>query len=230
VILVIWWVAGCAPPRSTPASATSDLVAAPLFNGIAPYRREVTTSSQEAQRYFDQGLALVYAFNHDEAIRSFRRATELDPGCAMAWWGLAYANGPHINKPAVDETQARAAFAALAAARAAVERTNETERALIGALEKRYADPQPPDRTPLDQAYADAMREVWQSHPNGADAGALFAEAMRGSTSCVTPCAVRTRCATTSLLTGSFRCAPRWAPRCSGSGARPKRSRSTATI
>ena len=73
----------------------------PLFDGLGGLSRKVTTASPEAQRYFDQGLAFMYAFNHDEAIRAFRRAAELDPECAMAFWGVAVANGPHINNPVV---------------------------------------------------------------------------------------------------------------------------------
>src|SRR5512142_1873411 len=70
---------------------------APLFNGLGNLHHEVTTSSRDAQRFFDQGLMFCYAFNHKEAIRSFRGAAELDAGCAMAWWGVAYAYGPHVN-------------------------------------------------------------------------------------------------------------------------------------
>ena len=69
-----------------------------MYEGYGGYQREITTSSREAQRWFDQGLQLVYGFNHDEAIRSFREAARLDPDCAMAWWGVAHANGIHVNK------------------------------------------------------------------------------------------------------------------------------------
>ena len=73
----------------------------PIFEGLGTLGRTVTTASPEAQRYFDQGLCFLYAFNHDEAIRSFEHAATLDPDCAMAHWGVAIASGPHINKPAV---------------------------------------------------------------------------------------------------------------------------------
>src|SRR5262249_35261932 len=99
----------------------------PLFEGLGPHGRKVTTASAEAQRYFDQGLSFLYAFNHDEAIRSFRQAAELDPACAMAWWGVAIANGPHINRPVVDEAHARAALEALAKAREGVAGSTEVE-------------------------------------------------------------------------------------------------------
>lgn len=149
----------------------------PLFEGLGGHYRKVSTSSPEAQRYFDQGLNFLYAFNHDEAIRSFHKAADLDPSCAMAWWGVAAANGPHINYPMVPPDRAKAAWEALIKARKASE-ASPVERALIDALSARYADPQPEDRSPLDRAYADAMRKVREGFPRDADVGALFAESL----------------------------------------------------
>jgi tetratricopeptide (TPR) repeat protein len=140
--------------------------------------RVVTTSSPKAQRYFDQGLAFLYAFNHDEAIRAFRQAADLDPRCAMAHWGVAIANGPHINNTAVPEDRAKAAWDALALGRGALDGVTKLERALVEAAGARYAWPQPADRKPLEQAYADAMRAVWTAFPKDADVGALFAESL----------------------------------------------------
>lgn len=167
--LVASLVAGSAAAADAPV---------PLYEGLGGLSREVTTSSPEAQRYFDQGLAFLYAFNHDEAIRSFRRAGELDPGCAMAFWGIAYANGPHINNPVVPEERASAAWEALGKATAAASGASPVEKALVDALAARYADPQPEDRAPLDQAFADKMRAVWIEFPEDADVGALFAESL----------------------------------------------------
>jgi tetratricopeptide (TPR) repeat protein len=150
----------------------------PLFDGLGGLTRKVTTASPEAQRYFNQGLAFMYAFNHDEAIRSFRRAGEIDQECAMAFWGIAVANGPHINNPVVSEDRAKLAWDALGKAKVLAERASPVERALIGALASRYADPQPEDRKTLDRAYANAMRLVWQAFPQDPDVGALFAEAL----------------------------------------------------
>jgi hypothetical protein len=150
--------------------------AVPLFEGRGDVTRPVTTSSAEAQRYFDQGLVFMYAFNHDEAIRSFRHAAELDPTCAMAQWGVAIANGPHINNPVVPPERAQAAWDALAVARRLAANANPVEQALIAAAQARYVLPQPEDRAPLERAYADAMRGVWKSYPKDADAGALFAD------------------------------------------------------
>jgi len=150
----------------------------PLFDGLGSRSRRVTTDSAQAQRYVDQGLKFLYAFNHDEAIRSFRQAATLDAGCAMAWWGIAYACGPHINKPAVDEHHAREGAEALTKAREHRNKATPVERSLIEALSKRYADPPPDDRKPLDQAYADAMGAVWKSNAGDTDVGALYAESL----------------------------------------------------
>ena len=173
-------LSSCLIACSSETSKTSvkPVAAEPLFEGLGTHTRKITTRSPEAQRYFDQGLAFLYGFNHDEAIRSFRQAATLDTSSAMAWWGVSLANGPHINNPMVDSTHAYAAFDAWQAAKSREASATETERALIDALGTRYANPQPADRHPLDEAYAAAMREVWHTHPDDPDIGALFAEAM----------------------------------------------------
>jgi tetratricopeptide (TPR) repeat protein len=145
---------------------------------IGHFHRPITTKSPEAQRYFNQGLALLFSFDHDNAIRSFQEAARLDPECAMAWWGVALASGPHINFPMVPPTRAALASAAMGQAAKHSAGASPVEQALIAAQERRYADPHPADRKPLDEAYAAAMRDVWQKFPQDADAGALFAEAM----------------------------------------------------
>ncbi len=138
----------------------------------------MTTSSAEAQAWFDQALTLTFAFNQDEAIRSYKEAARLDPTCAMAWWGVAYCNGPHINNPSMDEEHDQAAWEAIGKAVALSPGASEVERALIGALSKRYAETPPADRTALDQAYAAAMKAVWRAHSHDADVGTLFAESL----------------------------------------------------
>ncbi len=151
----------------------------PLFVGIGSHHRSVMTSSEEAQAYFDQGLAFLFAFNHDEAIRSFRRAAEIDPTCAMAYWGIAYANGPHINNPVVTPDREAEAFAAAQeAARLAGSLDDDADRALIEAVTVRYASPQPEDRAPLDLGFAEAMAEVYERFPDDGDVGALYAESL----------------------------------------------------
>ncbi|MGH9646074.1 MAG: hypothetical protein ACRD4E_04585, partial [Bryobacteraceae bacterium] len=152
--------------------------AEPLLGGLGTHTRKVTTPSRNAQKYFDQGLRFYFGFNHGAAIRSFREATRLDPQCAMAHWGIALASGPHINNPVVPPPAAETAWAELGLAQAAAAHDSPVEQALIKALAQRYASHQPEDRKPLDQAYAEAMRQVWRSFPEEADVGALFAEAM----------------------------------------------------
>ena len=152
--------------------------AEPFYDGLGTYSRKITTKDAKAQRYFDQGLALLHGFNHAGAIRSFQEAARLDPRCAMAYWGMALAAGPHINYALVPPPMAELAWKEITLAKQNASNASEVEQALIEALSKRYAYPQPEDRAPLDQAYADAMREVWKRFPNDVDVGALFAEAM----------------------------------------------------
>src|SRR5437762_1206086 len=150
----------------------------PFFEGLGSYSRKVTTDSAEAQRYFNQGLALLHGFNHGAAIASFQEAARLDPKCAMAHWGIALACGPHINLTVMPPAPVQMAWNELKLAQQNSENASPVERDLIEALSHRYANPPPQDRTPLDQAYADAMRSVWQKYPNDPDVGAFFAEAM----------------------------------------------------
>jgi tetratricopeptide (TPR) repeat protein len=163
--------AGCQSPPATEAGAR-------LYPGFGTYHRRVTTASPQAQRWFDQGMQLLYGFNHDEAIRSFREASHLDPNCAMAWWGIAYASGLHINNPEMSEQQSEQAWDAALAALSRIDHASPVEQALIRAVAVRYAWPAPEDRRPLDEAYADAMQEVWRHFPDDPDVGALFAESL----------------------------------------------------
>lgn len=162
----------------TVAGSNLDAAKEPLYDGLGSYSRKVTTNSAEAQRYFDQGLGFLHGFNHRAAIRAFQQAAELDPECAMAHWGVALACGPHINSMAVPPPAAELAWKELGLAQNKAGNASEVEQALIDALAKRYANPQPEDRSGLDRAYADAMREVWKKYPKDPDVGALFAEAM----------------------------------------------------
>lgn len=150
----------------------------PLYDGLGSYSRKITTDSPEAQRYFDQGLGFVHGFNHSAAIRAFQQAAEIDPECVMAHWGIALACGPHINFAAVPAPAAELAWKEINLAKKNAGKASPVERALIDALAKRYANPQPEDRSPLDRAYADAMGRVWQKFPNDTDVGVFFAEAM----------------------------------------------------
>ena len=155
----------------------------PFFDGLGSYSRKITTDSPQAQRYFNQGLAFYHGFNHGEAIRSFQEAARLDPKCAMAHWGIALACGPHINLPLVPPPAAELAWKELKLAQENAEHASPVERDLIEALSHRYANPQPEDRAPLDQAYADAMRKVWQNYPNDPGCRRAFRRSDDGSAS-----------------------------------------------
>jgi hypothetical protein len=146
--------------------------------GIGKHRRAVTTSSPLAQRYFDQGLACLYAFDANAAYWSFRSAVECDPDCPMAYWGMAMANGPRVNAEFPAATREIQACRAVSNAQMRRDRASPVERALIDALGTRHTDPPPTDRRPLDHDYADAMRRVWKMFPTDADVGALTAEAI----------------------------------------------------
>ncbi len=167
-----------APACQQPSERMRTSDQAPLLDGMGRHHRGITTSSKSAQRYFDQALVLSYAFNHDEAIRSYKQVAQLDPDCAMAWWGVALCNGPHINNPAMDAERSKAASDAIQKALALQDKANPTEQALISALAARYADPPPADRRPLDEAYAAAMERVWSQNRADADIGVLYAEAL----------------------------------------------------
>lgn len=166
--VVAFVLAGCAQSKP-PGPAPLDL---------GTWSRHVTTSSKDAQAAFDRGLVLNYSFNHGAAERAFREAVALDSTCAMAWWGVALANGPHINNPAMSLEQVQAASQAMARANALVAGASPVERQLVEALGRRYTDDPEAPRGPLDQAYADAMKALWNEHPEDADIGALCAEAL----------------------------------------------------
>jgi tetratricopeptide (TPR) repeat protein len=149
----------------------------PLYTDLGPHHKAVATRVPLAQQYFDQGLRLVYGFNHAEAIRSFTRATELDPACAMCWWGIAYAYGPHVNA-GMDSASGVKAYEAAQKALSLSPKARPGERAYIRAVAARYAPVPPVDRATLDSAYARSMANVVRSYPNDLDAAALYAESM----------------------------------------------------
>lgn len=174
--------------RALPACLSIALIAAPLVAqaptqawkpfDLGTHHRAVSTKSPAAQLAFDQGLMWSFAFNHDEAMRAFGEAAKQDPDLAAAWWGMALVNGPHINNPMVDEAHAKAAWSALQEAKQRLAGASPVERDLIEALGARYADPQPADRHPLDEAYAAAMAKVAAKYPKDADIATLYAESL----------------------------------------------------
>ena len=148
---------------------------AQLVSGMGSHHHPVSTTNAEAQKFFDQGLAFVYAFNHEEAIRSFRRAAEIDPKLAMAHWGIALALGPNINLD-VDPEREKAAYDAVHKALSLATGISENERGYIDALVRRYSiDPQA-DLKKLAVDYKNAMAELVKRYPDDLDAATLYAE------------------------------------------------------
>ncbi|HUG98482.1 MAG TPA: hypothetical protein VMQ83_04860 [Gammaproteobacteria bacterium] len=165
--------------EAPPAPAIADLapVGATKLEGLGNYSKTITTSHPEVQGWFDQGLALTYGFNHDGAERSFLRATELDPECAMCWWGAALVLGPHVNA-GMDPEMTAAAWDRLQRAQAAAASALAHEQAYIRALAARYSEQPLDDRRPFDEAYAQAMAELVRAYPDDLDATTLYAEAL----------------------------------------------------
>jgi len=147
-----------------------------LYDSLSAYSYRITTASPGAQRWFDQGLRLVYAFNHNEAQRAFREAVRLDPSCAMCFWGIAMTEGGNYNHP-TDVDREKRALAATQAAGALAGGARPSERALIQAVAKRHSADPAAKRDALDRAYADAMRDVARQFPDDLEAAAFFADA-----------------------------------------------------
>jgi hypothetical protein len=144
--------------QSAPEFADSD---PPLWDGLGSISYKITTARPDAQRFFDQGLRLTFAFNHDEARRAFRKAQRLDPDCAMCFFGEALVLGPNINLP-MQEEAVPLAFAAMQKAQALATKAHADEQALISALSTRYAADAKVDRAALDAAYAAVIWARWQ--------------------------------------------------------------------
>lgn len=155
--------------------ASSDSV--PLYDNLGRHHYGITTRVPIAQRYFDQGLRLYYAFNHAEAVRAFREAQRLDPSCGMCYWGEALAWGPNINLP-MDSAAAVAAFDAIRNAMDRQQGATPRERELIQALAVRYVEVPAGDRAALDSAYARAMAAASARHPDDLEIAVLHAEAL----------------------------------------------------
>jgi tetratricopeptide (TPR) repeat protein len=156
---------------------------------LGPYKRPVTTTSADAQRWFDRGLNWCYGYHHEEALACFEQALQADPNCAMAHWGIGYAAGPNYNFPwdLMDSAGKAAALArsydAAQAALALTDGVTAAERALIEALPSRYPQRQSiDDQAPWNSAFADAMRAAYRAHPNDLDVCAIFVEAILNRT------------------------------------------------
>jgi tetratricopeptide (TPR) repeat protein len=150
---------------------------APLLIGLGHLHHPVSTSNPLAQRYFDQGLTLVYAFNHEEAARSFRYVATLDPQCAMAYWGIALARGPNYNEWVIDANREKIAADAVKKAQELAANASAGEQAYIGAMAQRVSIDPKADQKKLGANYRDAMRELMRRYPGDLDAAVLFADA-----------------------------------------------------
>ena len=164
------------PPPALPERA--DPTPPMILERLGEHRRAVSTDSEEARDWFDQGLALMYGYNFDGAISSFREAAQLDPGFAMAWWGIGYAAGINQNNPELLAPKDQWAFAAAQRAFELRERETGANRALIEALVTRYEFPAPEDLTSRNEAYLAAMQKVLADYPMDPDVEVWTAEAM----------------------------------------------------
>jgi tetratricopeptide (TPR) repeat protein len=174
IVVMSSWVSIVSMAAAAPAE---QIGAPPLFDNLGSLHHSITTTSEQAQRYFDQGLRFVYAFNHEEAIRSFEAAADWDSEAPMPYWGIALALGPNINS-VMEKKDERRAIEMVQKARRLADRATQKEQAYIEALITRYVSRKGAKRKGLDEAYAKAMRLVAQRFPDDDDASTLFAEAM----------------------------------------------------
>ncbi len=174
-ILALACTSAFAQHHHTPASPAE--AKATLMENLGAFNFPVATANAEAQKFFDQGVILVYGFNHDEAARAFRRAAELDPQMAMAHWGLAMAVGPNYNETTIAPERLKAAHEAVARGLALAPRAPEYQRAYLEALAKRYSPDAGADQKKLWLDYRDAMRALMRRYPDDLEAATLFADA-----------------------------------------------------
>src|SRR5216684_7695860 len=166
----------CGMVNAQDHSAHTQAKPATLMQGYGDLHHTVSTNIAQAQQFFDQGLRQIYAFNHDEAARSFQHAADLDPKLAMAYWGVAEAVGPNYNDPA-DPDRYKQAHGAVQKAVDLSEAASPSDQAYIQALAKRFpADPKS-DLKKAAEDYRDAMRQVVSEFPDDLEAATLFAEA-----------------------------------------------------
>ncbi|HEY0100780.1 MAG TPA: hypothetical protein VGB76_17675 [Pyrinomonadaceae bacterium] len=160
------------------ATAPAGTGAVVLLPGLGEHHHPTSTTNAEAQRFFDQGLILVYGFNHDEAVRSFRRAAELDPQMAMAHWGIALAVAPNYNSTTMDEARRKTADEAIKKALALAAKAPEHERAYIEAMRRRLPGDAPADQKKLSLDYKEAMAALVQRYPDDLEAATLYADSL----------------------------------------------------
>ena len=173
----MWLAQAKTNPQKDAQSATVPGQLAPRLQNLGHHKFPVTTESERAQLFMDQGMMLAYGFNHAEAERSFREVARLDPNSAMAYWGMALILGPNINMEMAPDAETKA-YDLIQKATALKNSASEKEQAYIDALAKRYSNSPMPNRAELDRAYATAMRDLSDRNPDDLDAATLYAEAV----------------------------------------------------
>ena len=174
---------GCGESRYSKDQLLAQHAGAPLLEGLGNFNFTISTDNDDAQRYFNQGLVLAFAFNHAESVRSFQAAQKLDPQCAMCFWGESLARGPNINvtsdgRAVMSSEDRRKAFSVYKQALYLVNPENKKEKAYINALSKRYNGDITTSREPLDKQYALAMQKLVNDYPDDITAASLYAEAL----------------------------------------------------
>jgi hypothetical protein len=177
IIVLLFMSLWCTDAQQHDAHAPAATRPATLIPGLGRLHHPIATRSAEAQQFFDQGLTLVYGFNHDEAVRAFRRAADLDPASPMPHWGIALALGPNINLD-VDPAREQAAYDEAQRAQALAAGAPAKERAYVAALAKRYSNDTHADLKALAVQYTDAMRDLTREFPDDLDAATLYAESL----------------------------------------------------
>jgi tetratricopeptide (TPR) repeat protein len=176
--MILLW--GCNSQQTSKlGNTTSDGRLAPLLTNLGDLHVPITTRNEDTQRYFDQGMRLLYGFNHAEALRSFREAARNDDNCAMAYWGQALALAPNINDSAIGPDREQQGYQAAQEAIKRKSSASDKERALIDAIHARFSAKVPEsDRKALNTAYADAMKSVYSRFPSDPDVAALYVDAV----------------------------------------------------
>ena len=172
----------CTPAKFLLENVDTTKQISPLFENLGNHSVTISTVDKMAQRFFDQGLNLTYAFNHAEAHRSFLEASRLDPNAAMAFWGQAYALGPNINDPLPDDERKKQAYDAAQKAKQLLTNATPKEKALITALQARYSDDLSKDVAELNMNYMKAMIKVAEEFPQDDDILTLYAASIMNTT------------------------------------------------
>ena len=178
ITILIQLLGLCLATAQSRRQSTADEKPVTLLPGLGQHRHPISARNPDAQKFFDQGLMMIFGFNRPEAVRSFRRAAELDPQAAMPQWGLALALGRHLNMEVDFDVQSEEAFKAIKKAEALSESATAAERAYISALAKRCSNDAKADWSKIDSDYRDAMRELMKQYPDDLDAASLYADAV----------------------------------------------------